>query len=253
MNDSMNGPPPRMPPGARHLLHEHPSTGAHRPPQDVDVRRVVALADVLAHLQGSHRIEVVPFRDFSVVLQPDLDPVSQPPLGDALVDEPLLLGRDRHADHPRAEVLGRVQRQRPPTAPDVEQAPIGPEVELAADQVELRVLGRLDGLVGVVAVVGARVGHRRVEDQRVELVRQVVVVADRPPVAAAGCAAVRARAPATPAAAAASRARRGCRSVRRPWANADRARPSRETALATDREGVGQCVARGRPAPRARR
>ena len=67
-----------MPPGPRHLLHEHPAARTHRAPQDVDVRRVVPLADVLAHLERPDRVEVVALGHLPVVLQPDLDTIASP-------------------------------------------------------------------------------------------------------------------------------------------------------------------------------
>ena len=78
----------------------------------------------------------------------------------------------------------RVDQQRPPAAADVEHAIERPELELAADQVEL---ARLRGVERVVprGVVRARVDHRRPEHRAVHLVRDVVVMADRFAVAAA--------------------------------------------------------------------
>src|SRR4051812_11952942 len=175
--------------GARHLLHQHPAAGSHRSPQHVDVRRVAPLADVLAHLQRADGVEgaFVGRHHLAVVLEPDLDPSLEPALADAGVDEPLLLARDRDPHDLRAEVLRGVQRERPPAAADVEQGTAGSEVELAADQVELRALRRLDalpvGVARVVSVIAAGVGHRGVEQQGVEVVGKVVVVTDRAPVA----------------------------------------------------------------------
>ena len=64
----------------------------------------------------------------------------------------------------------------------------GPQVELAADQVQLVALGVGEAVVRRRSLrpVPARVGHLRVEQELVELVGQVVVVGDRGPVAAAG-------------------------------------------------------------------
>ena len=77
-------PTPGMPAVPRHLLHEHAPARPHRPPQHLDVRRVVALADVLAHLQRPDRVEVVALGDLAVVLEPDLDPSLEPALADPL-------------------------------------------------------------------------------------------------------------------------------------------------------------------------
>ncbi len=81
-------------------------------------------------------------------------------------------------------MLGRVQGQRTPAAADVQQPCAGPQSELAADQLQLVALGVGRAVVGCVAgPVAAGVRHRLVEEQGVEGVGQVVVVADRRPVA----------------------------------------------------------------------
>ena len=167
----------------------------------------------------------------------------------------LLLGRDRDPGDLRAEVLGRVQRQRAPAAADVEHPhassalptlldvealPIpGLEAELGADEVELGALRLLERDVGR-GVVAAAVGHLRLEDEGVELVGEVVVVADRRPVAGEAV---------QPARDLRLRGR-GCRgSAERaePGGRADRVDQgarrqtyARQPALGADREGVGE-------------
>jgi hypothetical protein len=54
----------------RHLLHQRSPAGPDAAVQDLDVRRVVAGADVLAHLDRGHGVE--PPGHLAVVLQPDL-------------------------------------------------------------------------------------------------------------------------------------------------------------------------------------
>ena len=205
---------------ARHLLDQRATA---RPQQAVDLageRRVVALPDVLAHLDRGDRVEGA-VGHLAVVLQPDLDPILEAALADPLVDERLLLARDRHADDLRAELLGRVQRERAPAAADVEVTAAGLDAELAADEVELVALRVLDGVAGLGArPVAAGVGHVRVEDEGVEVVGQVVVVLDGAAVAGLACAGARGAGPARRAARAAARRRRGrrpsgCRSSRR--------------------------------------
>ena len=84
----------------------------------------------------------------------------------------------------RPVVLGRVQGERAPAAADVEEPHARSEADLLADQVELVALRVSDAVRRVLGAPVARgVGHRGVEDQRVELVGEVVVVADRPAVA----------------------------------------------------------------------
>ena len=167
---------------ARHLLDQHPAAGPHRAAQHLDVGRVVGGADVLTHLQGADGVEVVALGHLAVVLEPDLDPVLQTALGDPGVDELLLLRGDRDAGDLGAEVLGGVQRQRAPAAADVEHRHARLEAELGADEVELGALRVLERRLRG-RVVAAAVGHLRLEDEGVELVGEVVVVADRRPVA----------------------------------------------------------------------
>ena len=70
-----------------------------------------------------------------------------------------------------------VDRQASPAAADVEHALAGLQLELAADQLELGALGLLQGLRPRLEQRAA-VGHRLVQEQREELVRDVVVVAN---------------------------------------------------------------------------
>ncbi len=74
----------------------------------------------------------------------------------------------------------RVDRHRAPATPHVEQAGTGVlgQPELAAHQLVLGGLGRRQIGVGL-GEPGARVGHRRAEHEGVEVVADVVVVADR--------------------------------------------------------------------------
>ena len=70
-----------------------------------------------------------------------------------------------------------VHRQAAPPAADVEQPDAGAQPELAADEVELGLLGGLQA-DGLVLPDGAGVDHRRPQDQPVEVVADVVVVRD---------------------------------------------------------------------------
>ena len=153
-------------------------------PHEREVRRVVADADVLGEPDRAHRVEPG-VAHVAVVAEPDLRRgIEALPL-DRLLGPGGLLPRQRHADHLDAVVLGRVPDHPAPAGPDVEQPHARLEAELAGDQVVLRELRLLQrGLLGREA--GAGVGHRRPEDHLVEPVRDVVVVVDRPGVAAPG-------------------------------------------------------------------
>ena len=74
--------------------------------------------------------------------------------------------------------VGGVDREAAPAAADVEQRSPGLQPELRADQLELRLLGLLERLRPA-REDRAAVGHRLVEEEREELVADVVVVAYR--------------------------------------------------------------------------
>ena len=77
---------------------------------------------------------------------------------------------------------GGVDHEAAPAAADVEHALSLAQAELLADQLELGLLGLLERRRPA-RPVRAAVGHRAVEEQREELVADVVVVAHRAPVA----------------------------------------------------------------------
>ncbi|MDH6189218.1 hypothetical protein M2168_002250 [Streptomyces sp. CZ24] len=165
------------------LVIEEPSAGLEQGVQVVGVLQVPDGADVLGHADGGDRV-VGPVPDVAVVLDADLDAVGEALFGGALAGVGGLFAREGDADDLDAVLAGGVQRHRAPAAADVEQAHAGGEAELAADQVELVALGALQG--GVVLPVGARVDHGGAEDPLVEVVADVVVVADGLAVAALG-------------------------------------------------------------------
>src|SRR5262245_25059124 len=72
-------------------------------------------------------------------------------------------------------MLGGVAREGAPSAADVEKFFAGPQTQLAADHVELVAL-RGGEVVVPVFEIGAGVDHLGIEKERVERVRQVVVV-----------------------------------------------------------------------------
>ncbi len=139
------------------------------------------LSHVLDHADARDRVELLA-GDLAVVGEPELHQVLHPGLADPLAPElDLALGQS-HSEHADPVVLGGVNREAPPAATDVEYALARLERELLADQVELCPLGLLERLRTTLEV-GAAVGHRRVEEQREELVAGVVVVADSASVA----------------------------------------------------------------------
>ncbi len=162
---------------------EQPAAGGQQPVQAGGVRQVLGGADVLGHADAGDGVEGA-VRDLAVVLQADLDPVGETGVGDPAAGQGDLLRRDGDADRVHAVVLGGVQQQRAPAAADVQQPHAGPQAQLAADQVELGRLGVLQA-PALRRPVRAGVHHRGAEHEAVEVVADVVVVADRRAVAAA--------------------------------------------------------------------
>ena len=152
--------------------------------QDAEVLVDPFGSDVLGHPDRADRVEAL-VAELAVVLQPDLHFVADAGLADPLPGQFGLLPADRDADCLHSIARRRVDGHRSPSATDIEQphALALVEAQLAGDEV---VLGRL-GVVERHAVVdeaGAGVRHRIAEDEPVEVVADVVVVADRPRVAA---------------------------------------------------------------------
>ena len=88
--------------------------------------------------------------------------------------------RDRHAGDPCSVLAGRGQRERAPAAADLEHVVVGAELELLADPSQLAPL-RVGERLAVVLEYRARVRHRLVEEEREEVVAEVVVRLDVPP------------------------------------------------------------------------
>lgn len=149
---------------------------------------VLLVADVLSHLDGGDRLVLTAF-DIAVVTQLDVDQVVEATLAHAGEDGVALFAGEGHGRHLDLVVFGRVQGECTPTAADVEQPRSWPQPQLAADQFQLVALRFAQAVFGVLTCpVGAGVRHRRIEQQLVELVGQVVVVADGRAVATGGVA-----------------------------------------------------------------
>src|SRR6266545_1842542 len=139
-------------------------------------RAVDALAHDGARLVGAGLETLDPLAAGARVVQAQILQVEAFPL-DA-VGGPVGLGpRERHAVRRDAVVLSGPDGEAAPAAADVEERLARLELELAADEIDLVLLGLLELAVGI-AVVGAGVEHERVEKEGVEGVRHVVVVRD---------------------------------------------------------------------------
>ena len=142
--------------------------------------------DVFGHADRADHVERTVI-DLAVVLDPDLDEIVEPGLGHTSSGVLRLFVADRHPDDACSVVLRGVHRHRPPTTSDVEQPrrrAIGagsgrrswrPSLRqirscLAAWRVDEGGIGRDEA--------GARIRHRRAEHDLVEVVADVVVMAD---------------------------------------------------------------------------
>ncbi len=167
-----------------------------------EVHGQLAVPDGLQHLDRGDVREGALER--AVVLQQDRDAVREPGVGHPLPRQVGLLLREGEAGHARAELARRVQREAAPAAADLQHVRIAAETQLLADAPVLGLLGLLERHLGPLEH-RARVGPRRVEEQRVEVVAEVVVVLD----VAFGARQV--RSPGQPRAAALERGERGSR------------------------------------------
>src|ERR1700760_4619039 len=173
----------RRPAGPGHLLDEDPAAGADVVVQGRAEPGVLLGADVFAHLHRGNGVVTGP-GDVAVVADLDVDQGLQTQVPDPAGDEGALLGRQRDRGDPDLVLLGGVEAERTPAAADVEQPGAGGQVKLGADQLQLVALGVGQGVARIGrGPVARRVGHPRIENELVELGRQVVVPGDHGPVA----------------------------------------------------------------------
>ncbi|MNV10863.1 hypothetical protein D3C71_1014050 [compost metagenome] len=147
-------------------------------PRHVEVAAVVLVADVFEHAHREDRIEGLV--DVVVILQADLDGQASAQL--ACVVGLLLRDGDAHPGH--AIALGRELQRLAPAAADIQYVLTGAQAELAADQVELGLLRRVQ--VQRVAPVATTVDQALAEHGLVQVVAQVVMAPPHLQAAAAG-------------------------------------------------------------------
>ena len=140
------------------------------------VGRVIVPADMLEHADRGDLVEAPV--ELLERLQFDRHAVLQPLGGDPLAGEVVLGLAQGHAVAGDAIVLGRMNQQGAPAAADVEKALALLEAQLAADHVQLVVLRLVDVVVPAIEI-GAGIQHPLVEEEAVEIVRDVVVELDR--------------------------------------------------------------------------
>src|SRR2546425_9631413 len=153
--------------------------------QRSDLREIsleMAQADVLEHAYARDLVEDAFAGDIAVVFQADFAAVPEALLPDPLRNELVLVAAERNAGRAGAVFFRRAQDERAPAASDVEKPLAGAEHELVEDVVEFLLLGRVQG-IGLAAEIGAGIHHVPIQPQRIEVVRDVVVVPDRVAVA----------------------------------------------------------------------
>ena len=114
--------------------------------------------------------------DIAIVLHPDLHLAVQSGIGNPLPGQCRLFVGNGDPHRHRSVVPGGVQHHAAPAAANIEQALAGLQAQLVADEF---VLGRLGVFQrgGVVGEYRTRVRHRRPQNETVEVVGDVVVVA----------------------------------------------------------------------------
>ncbi len=173
--------------GRRHVgdaVIEHPPARLEHAGDPSRVLVDLPFANVLDHADAGHRVEPL-LAQVAVVHHLELDPIADPGLAGPLGRQLGLRLRKGDPQRRCAVLPGGVDSEAPPATADVEHPHSRLELQLAADQLELRALGVLERVRSVLEQRAA-VGHALIEEQGEELVRDVVVVADRLGVPALG-------------------------------------------------------------------
>src|SRR5665213_2439512 len=159
----------------RDAVDECAAAGANGTVDRIRVDTELGTANVLDHADRRHGVVHATF--VTIISESNLDSILEAALADA--SAPLLdLGRaQQDADSAHAVVFGGVNDQAPPSAADVEKAFASLQAQLPADELELAGLGAVEVICRCLEV-GARICELAVEDERVELRGQVVVVTD---------------------------------------------------------------------------
>src|SRR6266852_3412524 len=156
------------------VIHDEAAFGQQRA-DFREIGREMTQADMLEHADARDLVEDALARNIAVVLQAHLAAALEPLLPNPLRGEFVLVSAERDARGPGTVFLGRAQDERAPAAADVQKPLARLEQELPEDVIELLFLGVLQG-IGSTAEIGAGIDHVPVQPQRIEVVRNVVVV-----------------------------------------------------------------------------
>jgi hypothetical protein len=163
--------------GAGDELQREQAAGFQQPGNHVGERRLVAVAQRLDHLDRDNLVELTP--DVAEIAELHLDAIIQTGRSDPLAREFVLLLRNRHGRDAATVGTGGVERPAAPTRADLEHVVRWLQAQLAAEGLVLLALGGLQReLRRAGRPAGRRVHHRRIQPEREEVVREVVVLAD---------------------------------------------------------------------------
>ena len=126
--------------GTRDRVIEHATERLELGVRECEVRRVVLATDVLGEPDRADGVELG-LGHVAVVAEAHLSAALEAALLDGVLGECRLLLGERDADRLDAVVLGGVHDHAAPAAADVEQGHARLQAELAADEIELVVLG----------------------------------------------------------------------------------------------------------------
>src|SRR5258708_39679494 len=125
---------------------------------------------MLEHADAGHLVVDRLALQVAVILQFDAAPVLESRPRDALPRHLELLGAQGHAMCPHAVALRRMDHERAPAASDVEKSLSRLQRQLAADMLELRLLGGAPSQDGPLEL-GAGIHHCAVQPQYEDLLR----------------------------------------------------------------------------------
>ena len=132
-------------------------------------------ADMLEHADRHDAVETL--GNVAVVLDLEMHMVVEALGLRALGRDRMLFGRERHAEHLGLEGLGEVEPEPAPARADVEHALARLHLQLGGDMALLGGLRLLERHVGPFEI-GAGILHVVVEEELVELAREIVVALD---------------------------------------------------------------------------
>ncbi|MNS61036.1 hypothetical protein D3C72_940520 [compost metagenome] len=162
--------------GGDAMVHQQ-ATGLDQALEGGKVLMHMGPAHMLEHADRGNLVKRLSRLELAVIHQQYLHAVLQALLGNQLLDIGMLVLGQRDARSPNAIVLCRPQQQAPPARAHIQKALARLQAQLAADQIELGLLGLRHIEIGL-RVIRTRVDTARIEPQRIELVGDVVMKLD---------------------------------------------------------------------------